>query len=160
MPLPKLAGLSALRLLRIADDTVNNVKMMMGFRVIDEKPMTPRLLPDEIVWCAELAMTGGIIKEMLDDLDVSDIARAWAAKHKHKKDRGRQTDFIYDLAFSVLNSVPYEPMGVYRDIVLPALIELERIQVDDRGEPDPYQDTIEQKNFLKAMARRRKTPRK
>lgn len=157
MALPELNELTALELLRLADNPMGNASMFLAERIVNRHPLHRDVSLHEFLWLAHLAMTGGLVKQALEELSPDDIISLWAAKSGHKKQRGRHRDLIYILAACAKSAMPHKkPMAIYSELVLPLLIERGDIATDDVGQPDPYQEKEARKNFLKAMQRARR----
>ena len=114
------------------------------------------LTVDSFLWLIHLANTAGLLKQALQELTLDDIIELWAKKTRKPKQRGRHIDEIYIVAWHYEQYTKKAPMVIFRELVLPALIELEWIQLDTNGEPDPPQEQEAKKSYLKARARFKK----
>jgi hypothetical protein len=157
--LPDLTNLNAFEALMAHVDTINTVETIRLKRRLQGEPIKSRLLPDEAIWIAQIGLTGGLVRMALEELDPKDVIELWMKKTKHKPGAGRPPEAIYSIAQGLAQIYDKPDMEIYYEYVLPILVSCGRIQVDEHGEPDPYQDVQERKNYLKALARLRKTPR-
>jgi hypothetical protein len=156
--LPDLTEMSALDLLRLADNPTVKAQMIIVNRIVHGRPVQSSLTAaDEVLWLAQ-ASIGRMLQMALEELNPRDILELWAKKKPHPKKRGRQPEDIYCLAWIVVNSTGKEKMKVYYDLVQPVLVAMGRIATDDHGELDTSQDQAEQRNYLKALARMKGNP--
>ena len=92
----------------------------------------------------------------LAELSPDDIIDFWIKKAHKKKDRGRPHEEIYMVAWMLKMNSKKNLMQVYRELVLPYLLEAGWMTRTPEGDPNPDQDKDEQKKFFNAMERNKK----
>lgn len=149
MALPSLENLNALEALRIhvQENLFIHAHLLSIGKSVDQISYT------EWMWLLESALNGGLVEAALRDLTPNDIIELWGSKYPHKKQPGNHYEFIYIAALGLLHSTKKRQMKIYRELVLPYLVEHGEIATDDKGEPDPFQERAARKNFLDAMYR-------
>lgn len=155
MPLRSLENLSALDLLRLSDNPIENAEHFFAARIIEGKPKVPHLLVDEFVWVCRLVYTGGVLKALLAEMSCAEAIRR-LAQGAGEKEAGPRPNFVYELAEHYELGIKKKPMDVFRELVWPALLELEIIKPDESGQIDPKLKEAARINYLNARQRRKK----
>ena len=159
MALPDLSKLSAFDLMELAEHQVFFTAIIVDHRRSEGRPDNDALSIEELLWLQRI-IDGAMIKEALKTLPLEKVMRGLGKEMGWLEGKGPHRNYIYILAWWHMNNTELKPMQIYYQWVQPVLLAQGTIGKNPKGEPDPTQDLAAQKDFLKALARFRKTPKK